>query len=516
MRLVNLLLIVVLTVNAGCCDDTIAISTTKPKLSNDSCTLKNISDTSPIGSLCDNQTFILFFKDSHFYGFPPVFEYYPNLRSLDISNAGIQDIDMSTFNNAGHLTSLYAYGSNMSIIPNYLFSHANNLTCLDLGNSSIVTVEKYAFEGLSNLMKLDLSDNKIKHLDGEMFQPLYRLETIRLMDNKIEIISADLFALNNRLKWAYFSSNKIFHVERNSFLHTQLKLLDLGFNELLDVDVSTLKYLKTLTVANNRLNTLIVPPNCEEIHAENNTIAVINSEEVNQLLKLFLSSNYLINTRNLSNFAKLEVLDLSSNHFRTIEFADLKSLIKLKELRLTGNKLSEIKIDNVVANLPNLKMIELSTKHWSDVYVNQLKVQMTDHKIELFQNRDEFSENDARIIPPSYPEPSTPWTKIIPTTTRPSVTFQPYPDSVEEMLHKIDDRLNDIEDGMAKSNSANEVKYDALVSTFKTFEILLMIMFIVGLMVVLYKVIMYSNGLLNGMRFRRAQSSNPIFSEQDL
>lgn len=374
--------VVVLTVHVNC-----QSATVKPVIiaRNVSCTV-NVTDIQMIKSSCDNETLYLVFKDSHFDLFPRVFELFPQLRSIDVSNAGIKHIESTTFDGAHQLTSLDMDGSNMPTLQNSLFTHVNNLTSFDMTKSNIVTIEKNAFHGLSNLKRLDLSNNKIVGLDAGTFQPLSLLETIRLSNNKIEVISEDLFKNNVHLRSAYFSSNDIIAVDANSFIHCQLIDLDLGFNQLRDLDMTTMKYLKTLIVESNKLEILRIPSVVVEVHAENNSITAIDSDETNELVRLFLSTNYFSNFRNLANLKKLEFLDLANNHFRNVEFSDLKSLTLLRELKLCGNKIAEIKVDDVVTNLPKLAMIELSTKHWRDDYIDQLKIDLKNHSIVLGKN----------------------------------------------------------------------------------------------------------------------------------
>lgn len=332
------LLIAVLTVNYISCDNTIGNSTMK--VVNSSCTLTNVTDMAKIKSSCDNEIIYLFFKDSHFHSFPHVFEYFKNLHSVDIQNACIQHIESTTFDQASHLSTLDMDGSNITTLQNSVFSNANNLTGLEIQNSSIVNVEDHAFQGLWNLKRLDLSFNLILHLKAEIFQPLSQLEELRLTNNKIEVISGDLFQYNMNLKYVYFNANKIIAMDPNSFIHTKLISLDLGSNRLTDVDLSTMKQLKLLIVNNNKLSKLIIPRTVDELHADNNSISVINSEETNALVKLFLSSNCLNQLQDQLRFGKLTFLDLANNHLEHLNFSDLKNLLKLNELKLTGNRLS--------------------------------------------------------------------------------------------------------------------------------------------------------------------------------
>lgn len=528
-----------LTVNINYirCENTIENSTMKPNIArNSSCVVNSVTDMVQIKSSCDNETIYLYVKESQLHSFPHVFEYFPKLQGIDVSNSGIQHIESTTFDGAIHLRSLDMDGSNMHTLQNHIFSHANNLTSFEMSNSSIVTIEKHAFHGLSNLKRLDLSNNKIVALDAEIFQPLSLLETIRLTNNKIQIIDVDTFKNNVHLRWAYFSSNEIVSVDTNAFIHSKLISLDLGCNQLTDLDMTTTKYLKTLTVANNKLDILKVPPVVGEIHAENNSIAVIYSEEKSELESLFLSSNYFTNLLNLTNFSKLQFLDLSNNHFRNIEFSNLKSLAQLKELKLTGNKLSEIKVDDVVTNLPNLSIIELSTKHWSDAYIKQLENDLKNRTIELGQDRNVIDDDDHQITTTIRPNtvPST-INPVIPTQTPNAGDIERRLDEIDRQFRdlenrlsanqaanrrKIDDGFNDVrsyvEDKMIQANAAHNSKYDATMSTFKGYEALVIIMFVSALSFILYKVIVYAKDMLNGMRYRRAQSRDPIFSEQDL
>lgn len=521
-----------LTVNVNNirCDNTIGDPTIKPATAkNISCTLTNVTDMLKMKSLCDNEIKYLFIKGSNFDVFPHVFEFYPKLECVDIQFARIQHIESTTFDTATHLTTLDIGGSNMKTLSNSLFTRVNNLTSFDMGNSSIEIIEKYAFHGLSNLKKLDLSNNKIVALEAEIFQPLSRLETLRLENNKIQVIDNQLFIHNVQLRWAYFSANDIIIVQSNAFVNCQLKTLDLGLNQLHDLDLTTTKYLKSLTVTGNKLNVLKVPSVVEEIYAENNSISMIYSEEKNELTRLFLSSNYLTNSQNWTNFGKLQFLDLSSNHLRNFTLSALKPLTLLKELKLCGNKLAEINADDVITNLPKLHMIELSTKHWSDSFIDQLENDLKNHSILLGQDRSIISD-DVPVIPTVLPTPVTPSTPSTPTLSPDSGIEQQLKEigkKLSDLEYKmgansaadskrIDGRLLAVEDKLTKSNADNNAKYESMASSFKLYEALVIIMFVCGSIFVLYKVIVYSKNVVSGMRYRRAQSSDPIFSEQDL
>lgn len=510
-------------------DSTKANSTMIPTSS--SCTSFNATDLLKIKSSCDKQISILFVKDSHFHTFPHVFEYFENLKSLDISDADIEHIEIpTTFERAVHLTYLDMAGNNLKTLQSYVFTHLNNLSTLDIAHNTINTMEKHAFHGLSNLLQLELSYNNILHLDADIFQPLSRLQTIRLNNNRIQVIDKELFQNNIHLKWAYFASNEIIIVDPNSFTHCHLTSLDLGFNNLTEVDASTSKYLKTLIVANNQLSTLTVPLTVDEVYAANNQISSINSE-TNELKRLYLSSNCFSNLRNLTNLKKLDFLDLSNNHLRNVQFSDLNGLSQLKELKLTLNKLSEINANDVATNLPRLSVIELSTKHWPDTYIEKLKDELKNRSIDLGQDRADIPDNDAKILT------TTPPSRVTTKSTTPTKTSNPTEaptDNIDRKLEEIQKRLNDldskidssakrIDDRLSEMNKTMDAKImkssaelNATVSSFKTYETLMIIMFVTGLLAILYQVIIYSRSWYSGTRYRRSQSHDAIFSEQDL
>ncbi|KAJ6636333.1 Protein artichoke [Pseudolycoriella hygida] len=538
MRFYHWLLIVMLTVKTNfirC--DTMGNSTITSSIV--SCTLQDVKDVQMIKSSCDNETTYLFIKNSHLQLFPRIFDILNKLQSVDVSNAGIQHIESTTFDRAIHLTNLDMGNSNMSKLPGHLFSHVNNLNALVIDNSSIVEMDKYAFHGLSNLKQLDLSYNNIVELNVDQFHPLSELETIRLSNNKIEIISGYLFQHNVNLKWAYFNYNKIIFLDPTAFANCLLKSLDLGFNQLHDIDLTTMNKLKTLVVSSNHLSVLRIPPAVEEIYAERNTISAVNGQPGSELTKLFLSFNYLSNLQNLQKFQKLRFLDLSANQLSYIKLDDLKGLNQLKELKLNGNKLIEIKADDVVANFPKLAMIELSTKHWSDTYVTELQNSLKAHNIELVQFRDPIPDEHSTNI--TIVEP-------IPDPTPFLTTPASHSDSgnIEERLNALGKQINNLEK-IVSSNSVVENKlladqlssqirqmhknfeekisnttkaandrYTSMMSTLKGFEVIVIIMFVGILAFVIFKLVTYSKQFINAMNYRRAQSRDPIFTEQDL
>lgn len=521
-----------LTVNVNyilCADGTMA--TMEPVTAkNATCELANVTDLKENKSKCDSEIIYLYVINSTFEKFPPLFEYFSNLQSITVKLAGIRHIESTIFEKAANLTSLYTDGNDLKTLQNQLFTKANKLSSFSMVNCGIEIIEEFAFQGLSNLKKLDLSNNKITHLYARIFVPLVSLSELRLSNNSIEVIDKDTFIQNGKLDFAMFDNNKITIVDPDSFRHCQLRTLDLGNNQLSALELTNIKFLKRFTVTNNFLSTLDVPPAVTKIFAGNNTISVITSDGTNELVELHMPTNHFANLQNLSSFNKLTFLDLSSNQLKNFTFSEVKALSVLNELKLSGNKLAEIRVDDVTANLPKLRFIELSTKHWDDTYVHQLETDLKSHNIQLCQNRSSIPDDGVapRPLPPSPPKTTA--SPSNPTQSPNSGSDQRISELDKKLADvdyktraeladynkRIDGRLVDMENKLTKSKAESNEKYGALLSSFKTYQAMVIVMLICGLTFALIKVVLYSKTVLSRMQYRRAQSREPIFSEQDL
>ena len=80
------------------------------------------------------------------------------LRSLDLSNCGIQHIDADTFDYWGeHLETLSLNSNKLSHIDARTFHGLKSLKFLHLESNPVTTIVDGAFEGLSNVLSMDIS-----------------------------------------------------------------------------------------------------------------------------------------------------------------------------------------------------------------------------------------------------------------------------------------------------------------------------------------------------------------------
>lgn len=377
----------------------------------DTCVLTDIQHPDIIfyKHICGNETkAVAIFKNSKIWHVPKIFDVYPALRSLDMTNCSVEYIDTGTFGNATKLKSLFMSNNNISNIGNYAFKGANSLFNLLLSTSNISTIESKTFFGLTNLIKLDMGFNNIELLPAGVFDPLLRVESIRLNDNNIKSIGQNLFDKNEKLKRLYLSDNHIASFDPESLMNTNLMSIDLANNPLGHVDFSSLEHLQSLTLTNTSLDTLYIPPNATDISAANNLINTIEMARTFdgsnvRVQRLNLSNNFVVNMRNLSKIISVTVLDLSYNDLSTIDFAVLEPLKQLKQLSLFGNPFATFNASALQQYLPNLNIIELSPYNWTNEYKKALADKLHSEDIYMI-----FDERPAEPVTHPTAIPSAP------------------------------------------------------------------------------------------------------------
>lgn len=435
----SILLIIILhvvTVSRTALDDN--SDTDNITYSDDTCVLNDVQHPDVIfyKHICGNHSkTIVIFKNSKLWHVPAIFDEYPLLRSLDMTNNSVESIAPKTFANATKLVSLFMSNNNISEINDNAFDGARNLFTLLLSTSNVSIIEPNSFYGLSNLIKLDLGFNNIEMLPDGIFDPLVKIESIRLNDNQIQRISRNLFDKNSKLKRIYLSGNNIFELNPSSLIRTNVMAIDLANNPVKNVDFSTLKHLQSLTLTNTSLEMLCIPLSATDISAANNEIYAIElptNFNINvdrpQLARLNLSNNVMHDFQNLSKLTKLEVLDLSFNELPTIDFSTMHSLKNLHQLSLFGNPMATFNATALQHYLPNINVIELSPFNWSTEYKTALADKLRDENIFLIYNEH----------PSAPPPPHTSNSQQTSTTHKPSPSNN-NAEIADELVRKFND-----------------------------------------------------------------------------
>ncbi|MBR3172364.1 InlB B-repeat-containing protein [Candidatus Saccharibacteria bacterium] len=228
-------------------------------------------------------------------------------------------------------------------------------------------------------------------------QQLAKMKKLACNGSSYETKISDATGINKLTDLTYLDLewNELTSINLSS--NTKLESLYLMNNNLTSLDVTSLPSLKIMKVNNNSLETLNVSnkSNLRELEAMTNELISLNASNNPSLTTLMLDSNTLISLnvmndtalKTLSIYSNLiETLDLSTNpdlttfiasfnHFSSLDFSHNPNL---KDLRLSSNKLTSIDLSNLtqleafyavfnkitsinLSNNPNLKNVELGS-----------------------------------------------------------------------------------------------------------------------------------------------------------
>lgn len=243
-----------------------------------------------------------------------------SLRYLNLYDNEVTSIDLSNNTNLVMLNMTFNKLNSIDLSDNtnlqQLYLNGNNLSSIDLSKNT-------------KLIDLNVYNNNLNSINLTM---LPELKFILLSLNNLS--SIDL-SNNNKLEHVYLSGNRLSEVKMPTNA-LNLTRLDLNYNQLSSINLSTVPKLNYLITSANKLTNLDVSKNSE-------------------LEYLYSSSNKISNI-NLSNNTKLIDLDLYNNQLSTIDLAKQNSL---KYLNVSLNKLNNLDL----SNNPNLEKLYASSNN---------------------------------------------------------------------------------------------------------------------------------------------------------
>lgn len=292
-----------------------------------------------------------------------------NLEVLNLTRNRLRDV------------ARFQFGLGAASSPDISDRCGANLRTLDLSNNSVDALPSSAFSGLSRLQTLNLQGNAISFVADRALEGVTSLTTLHLSDNKLVSLPPELFSDARDIKEVYLRNNSINVLAPGLFNDlTQLLVLDLSSNELTAEWVNGATFtgllrLVVLDLSHNRIAKLDGAVfrdlySLQILRLEDNLIEVVPDNTFSSLYNLhtlILSGNKLsfIDSSTFDGLYVLSLLSLDNNAIQSVHSAALRNSSSLQDLHLNGNKL--VTVPPALANLPQLKTLDLGENHISDI-----------------------------------------------------------------------------------------------------------------------------------------------------
>ncbi|XP_063704987.1 leucine-rich repeat-containing protein 15-like [Culicoides brevitarsis] len=368
-----------------------------------------------------------------------IFDQFPHLESLDMSNTGLTQIRGRTFVNATDLVELNLMRNQLTDITTQTFVGATNLRALHLAHNRIVTIWSNAFRDAKQLEFIDLGHNVIQLIHKETFSMLDNLRNIYLYHNKIIDVNPLSFVHNKKLNTIDLTGNHMREVELD--LSTprlnKLDLSDCFLDELVlrksteATENITIRYLnlrkntftnisniridrkevqlQTVDLSENKLHALNIPPDFVQditlFKLMKNDLWEISPgfmTSMKKLKSLYLDKNAFRLYENMFKpVPDLKILSISGNHLKFFDFSWFDGLSNLTQLNLEDNRLRQINYTQISNTLPSLQSFYLDKNEFKCAFVEQ----MVNYVRNTTDGKNiEFSSNGRGLFPTCVPD----------------------------------------------------------------------------------------------------------------
>ena len=256
---------------------------------------------------------------------PGLFTGLEHLTLLDLSSNDLSSewVNGETFRGLVRLNVLNLAHNRLTKIDSILFRDLYSLQMLNLENNKIFYINEEALSGMYNLHTLILSHNQLKTLDERICNGLFLLSYLILDNNKIETVGADSFKNCSNVEDLNLSGNKL-RVVPTAISHLKsLRTLDLGENQLVEINNASYQWL----------------PNLYGLRLTGNRIQSVARDSFN-------------------NLGSLKIVNLAENNITSLEAGTFDSNPNLHAVRLDVNRLENI--TGLFRNIPNLLWLNIS------------------------------------------------------------------------------------------------------------------------------------------------------------
>lgn len=259
-----------------------------------------------------------------------------NLTELVISNQ-LEAIERGIFPSNNKLAFLSFESNRISKIEDFAFENLNRLFSLKLQKNQMEEIRRYTFAGLGSLHVLNLNQNRIRTIQSGAFDGLDDLKFLHLQQNQIESLYDSVFHGLRSLIDISLSKNRIHHINKSLQILREIKKIDLGYNQILDLDLNEFTKFPSL------IDLRLINSGFKFNYAQDGQTTPTDS----MLEYLFLDNNNLSNPLDLQAlgiFGELKELSLDDNLYEDFDLGGkrIKEIFpNLQFLSLDGNDIDQ-------------------------------------------------------------------------------------------------------------------------------------------------------------------------------
>ncbi|XP_011147034.1 insulin-like growth factor-binding protein complex acid labile subunit [Harpegnathos saltator] len=313
------------------------------------------------------------------------------LRVMDASRCLVKELSNASLSGLSALNNLNLAGNPLVSIRKPISA---TLRSLDMSDCNLNILDPDTFLGLSVLEELRLVNNpalvyctryttmqhpRLKRLDVSRcrldrpgLHGLPSLTYVRLSHNAISMLPARIFAKNKQLVQLYMDVNHLQNINISTFEGlTKLQMLDLSMNGINFVHELALREninLKILNLSYNELQTLPrLTTTTMSLDVSFNKISKLRAnslEDMSRIRNLILKNNELQVLPRHLKAETLRILDLQRNRLVGLHNTSFVDLPSLRQIDLSGNRLTEAINPDIFDSNPVLLAVNLEDNPW--------------------------------------------------------------------------------------------------------------------------------------------------------